>query len=133
MNRVFGCKTTAFIASARKWCSKQSAREVARVDQERRLGSKLHASSETTTELSYKNIKNVSWTSEMSVGRQSKISKMSVGRQKCQLDVSQKYQKCQLDVRNVSWTSKKISKMSVGRQKCQLDVRNIIYSSTAKI
>jgi len=115
MNRVFGCKTTAFIASARKWCSKQSAREVARVDQERRLGSKLHASSETTTELSYKNIKNVSWTSEMSVGRQSKISKMSVGRQKCQLDVKK-------NIKNVSWTSE----MSVGRQ-------NIIYSSTAKI
>ena len=106
MNRVFGCKTTAFIASARKWCSKQSAREVARVDQERRLGSKLHASSETTTELSYKNIKNVSWTSEMSVGRQSKISKMSVGRQKCQLDVKK-------NIENVSWTSE----MSVGRQK----------------
>ena len=69
-------------------------------------GSKLHASSETTTELSYKNIKNVSWTSEMSVGRQSKISKMSVGRQKCQLDVKK-------NIENVSWTSE----MSVGRQK----------------
>ena len=73
------------------------------------MGSKLHASSETTTELSYKNIKNVSWTSEMSVGRQSKISKMSVGpvgRQKCQLDVKK-------NIENVSWTSE----MSVGRQK----------------
>ena len=69
------------------------------------MGSKLHASSETTTELSYKK-------SKMSVGRQKcqldvkKISKMSVGRQKCQLDVKK-------NIENVSWTSE----MSVGRQK----------------
>ena len=49
-----------------------------------------------------KNVRNVSWTSEMSVGRIKNVSwtsEMSVGRQK-------KYQ-------NVSWTSE----MSVGRQK----------------
>ena len=60
-----------------KWCSKQSTREVARVDQERRSGSKLHASSETTKELSHKNVRNVSWTSEMSVGRQKNIKNVS--------------------------------------------------------
>ena len=87
--------------SRQKWRPKQSAGEVARVDKERR---ELRSSSETTKELSHKNVRNVSWTSEMSVGRQKNIknvswtSEMSVGRQK-------KYQKCQLDVRNVSWTS----------------------------
>ena len=95
------------------------------------MGSKLHASSETTTELSYKksemsvgrqkcqlddkkNIKNVSWTSEMSVGRQSKISKMSVGRHQIRSDQT-------------------VEKNNVTEKRVTESHRYIIYSRAAQI